>query len=91
MIAQDSYDLEFMLKRLYYAYEIFQINRQKTEYFAVTGEKQFEISINNIVWMQQVKELKYLKKKREKELSAVLVNCVGIKTSVTLHKNNLVK
>lgn len=62
VIAQDSYDLEFMTKRLYQEYNKWglQVSLKKTEYLAVNSNACFEVFINDNVQIQQVDKFKYL-------------------------------
>jgi Reverse transcriptase (RNA-dependent DNA polymerase) len=62
VIAQDSYDLEFMIKRLYdtYKYWGLQVSLKKTEYLAVNTDANFEVLINDDVEIKQVEKFKYL-------------------------------
>lgn len=62
VIAQDSYDLEFMLTRLYKAYETWglNVNVNKTEYLVVNSDARFEVLIKDSTSIEQVDEFKYL-------------------------------
>jgi Reverse transcriptase (RNA-dependent DNA polymerase) len=63
VIAQNSYDLEFMIRRLYTEYEKWglHVNLKKTEFLVVNSEERnFEILINDGSTIVQVEEFKYL-------------------------------
>ena len=62
VVAQDSYDLEFILKRLYDAYSQWglQVSLKKTEYLAVNTDANFEILIKDDTTVSQVNSFKYL-------------------------------
>lgn len=64
VIAQDSYDLEFMLNRLHEEYERWglKISFKKTEFLVcvVNSETNFELLLNDEVQLSQVEEFKYL-------------------------------
>ena len=62
VIAQDSFDLEFMTKRLYQEYNKWglQVSLKKTEYLAVNSNACFEVFIDDNVQIQQVDKFKYL-------------------------------
>ena len=62
IVAQDSYDMEFMLRRLYIEYEKWglQISLEKTEYLVVNAETRFDILINDETRVKQVDKFKYL-------------------------------
>lgn len=62
VFAQDAYDLEFMLKRLYeeYAKWGLQISLNKTEYLVVNSNAKFDVLLNDDSHVKQVSEFKYL-------------------------------
>lgn len=64
VIAQDSYDLEFMLNRLHEEYERWglKISFKKTEFLVcvVNSETNFELLLNDEVQLSQVEQFKYL-------------------------------
>lgn len=62
VLAQDSYDMEFMLTRLYSTYKKWglNINIEKTEYLVVNSDAHFEILITENTSIKQVEEFKYL-------------------------------
>lgn len=62
VFAQDAYDLEFMLRRLYNEYENWgmHISLTKTEYLVVNSNAQFDIILNNNHQVKQVNDFKYL-------------------------------
>ncbi|XP_030757801.1 uncharacterized protein LOC115883584 [Sitophilus oryzae] len=62
VIAQDSYDLEFMLNRLHEEYERWglKISFKKTEFLVVNSETNFELLLNDEVQLSQIEQIKYL-------------------------------
>ena len=62
IIAQDSYDMEFMLRRLYTEYEKWglQVSLQKTEYLVINSDVRFEVLIKDDTFVKQVNTFKYL-------------------------------
>lgn len=62
VFAQDSYDMEFMLQRLYRQYNEWglRINTCKTEYMVVNSSAQFPIFISDNETVKQVDQFKYL-------------------------------
>lgn len=69
VLAQDAYDLEFMIKRLYNEYKKWglQVSLQKTEYLVANSEAKFEVMINDDVQVKQVDQFKYLGAQINKE------------------------
>lgn len=51
VVAQDAYDLEFMVTRLYLEYSewMLQVSLSKTKYLAFITDASFEVIINNNV------------------------------------------
>ena len=62
VIAQDDYDLEFMIRRLYQEYDRWglQMSLTKTEYLVVNGDTKVEVHIDDNAAVRQVKKFKYL-------------------------------
>lgn len=62
IIAQDSYDMEFMMRRLYTEYEKWglQVSLEKTEYLIINSDNKFEVLINDDTQIKQVDNFKYL-------------------------------
>lgn len=62
VMAQDAYDLEFMLRRLYHIYEEWglKVNTKKTEYLVTNSVAKFTILINDETEIKQVDKYKYL-------------------------------
>lgn len=62
MLAQDSFSVEFIHKRLYTKYEEWglKVSLQKTEYQVVNSETSYEIFINDDAQINQVQTFKYL-------------------------------
>ena len=62
IIAQDAYDLEFMLKRLYKEYERWgmTVSLKKTECLVINTDAKFEGLISDNTSINQVDEFKYL-------------------------------
>lgn len=63
VLAQDAYDLEFMLRRLNNEYSKWglQISLQKTEYLVINSDVvQFDVLLNDANYIKQVNEFKYL-------------------------------
>lgn len=62
ILAEDSYDMEFVLKRLYTEYEKWglQVSLEKTEYLVVNTDTKFEVLINEETQVKQVNRFKYL-------------------------------
>lgn len=62
VFAQDAYDLEFMLRRLYeeYAKWGLQISLTNTEYLVVNSNAKFDVLLNDDSQVKQVTEFKYL-------------------------------
>ena len=79
VLAQDAYDLEFMLSRLYAEYQKWglEVSIKKTEYLAVNSNAQFEVLLNDEICIKQVEEFKYL---------GVLVDRQGIGDTELKHR-----
>lgn len=62
VIAQDAFDLEFMLRRLHSAYDEWglKINTEKTEYLVVNSMANFQVMIDDNSSIKQVNQTKYL-------------------------------
>lgn len=62
ILAQDAYDMEFMLRRLYAEYKMWglEVSLEKTEYLVTNSIAQYEILIDDNVQIKQVDEFKYL-------------------------------
>lgn len=62
IVAQDSFDLEFMLRRLYSEYRKWglEVSLEKTEYLVVGSDAKFEVLINDDVQIRQIEQFKYL-------------------------------
>lgn len=62
ILAQDAYDLEFMMRRLYNEYEKWglQVSLSKTEYLVANSEANFQVLINDQTMIKQVDRFKYL-------------------------------
>lgn len=61
VLAQDAYDLEFMIKRLYNEYKKWglQVSLQKTEYLVANSEVKFEVMINDVLQVKPMDQFKY--------------------------------
>lgn len=62
VIAQDAYDLEYMIKRLYQEYSNWglSVSLRKTEYLVTNSDSLFQVLINDDVAIKQVDSFKYL-------------------------------
>lgn len=62
VLAQDAYDMEFMLRRLHNTYTKWglNINFNKTEYMVTGTEANFQILIDDDIEVKQVENFKYL-------------------------------
>ena len=62
ILAQDAYDMEFMLRRLYTEYQRWglEVSLDKTEYLVINSDAKFEVLINDDVQVRQVDKFKYL-------------------------------
>ncbi|KAF2890580.1 hypothetical protein ILUMI_15593 [Ignelater luminosus] len=62
VVAQDSNDLEFMVRRLYDEYSKWglQVSLEKTEYLVINTGAVFEVLISKNVTVNQVDRFKYL-------------------------------
>lgn len=62
VLAQDSSDIELMLRRLYVEYQEWglEVSIEKTEYLVAKFDTHFEVLLNNQTYVNQVENFKYL-------------------------------
>ncbi|XP_030758935.1 uncharacterized protein LOC115884480 [Sitophilus oryzae] len=62
VFAQDSFDMEFMLRRLYTQYREWglEVSLEKTEYLVLNSDAKFDILIDDKAEIQQVDTFKYV-------------------------------
>ena len=62
LLAQDSYDLEFMMKKLHQEYKKWglEMSLAKRKYLVINSDARFQVLINDNVEIKQVEKFKYL-------------------------------